>query len=134
MLLDKLVIAGLLGGAGLYINARMERRKVTDGLRKAVAKERVKAYQELWTISIQPVDETTRSSVLAAMENWYARGGALFLPLEAAKAFFQAKRLLIAEGRVDEGRLALSRLRTELKYDCGIYTRSEAETQIPQTA
>jgi len=135
VVVDKLLIGGILGAAALYVSSRLERRKAADELKKAFAADRAKAYQGLWAASITPVDEPSRSAVAESLRKWYAEGGALFLSLTASREFFRAKKALHdPDTRLDLAKAALSRLRTELKHDCGSYSRQEAETQIIEAA
>jgi len=130
-IIDKAIIGVLLLIAGYLLNAALERRKAGDELKKAIALERVNAYRELWKISIRPFDATTRPAMATAFRDWYSAGGALFLSFNAASSYFQVQKML-TDAKVGEEatRAELSRLRTELKHDCGTYERREADTQI----
>ena len=132
-LLDKLLIGGLLLFAGFLLNVILEKRKANDELKKAVALERVKAYQVLWAISIKSVDQAAKSERRQDFGKWYNEGGALFLSFNAARRFFEATKLLRDDhDNVREIQSVLSLLRTKLKHDCGTYGRKEADSQIPE--
>ena len=132
-LVDTLLSGALLLIAGFLLNAALERRKASDELKKAVALERVNAYRELWKLSIKQLDGTSRQELRNEFAKWYGEGGALFLSFNAARHFFKAKKMLADDStNASEIRSVLSRLRTELKHDCGTYGRKEADTRIPE--
>lgn len=131
VVLDKAIIGALLLLAGFLLNSALERRKAGDELKKAIALERVSAYRELWKLSIRPVAGTGRPELSTAFDDWYGAGGALFLSFNAASSYFQVKQMLVDATVGDDAiRAELSRLRTELKHDCGTYARREADRQI----
>jgi hypothetical protein len=131
-LIDKALIGLLLLAAGHLLNSAVERRKASEELKKAIALERVAVYRQLWQITSRPLDAVSREEIITAFEGWYDAGGALFLSLNAAYRYFQALRMLRDKNTGEKPiRAELSWLRTELKHDCGIYGRNEADTQIP---
>jgi hypothetical protein len=129
VVIDKALIGGLLALAAALYAWHSDRKKAHEELVRSAAASRVAAYTELWKITLSPMSDRTARSYEA--EEWYRSGGALFLSLNAAEPFFALRSGLASDDASQERLESLaSQLRTELKHDCGTYSRSQAETQI----
>jgi hypothetical protein len=128
--------AGFLAGfaAQWFLQARRSR----DEMVRALASERAAAVRALWAITTLPGDiaaldpaaevpVAARQRLNGSIVEWYtAGGGALYLSWDATQRVFE----LLDTLRSDEPRKSqleerISALRTRLKHDCGIYTKSE---------
>lgn len=74
----------------------------------------------------------TEASVDQQLGRWYYKaGGAMYLTWQAADLLFRAWDQLRDPAKLPLARFrAFSRLRTQLKVDCGIYDEAEAEGQL----
>ena len=133
ILIDKALIGALIAVGGAAFAWYSDRTKAREELAKSVAPARVEAYRELWKISLRPMRD--RAARREELEAWYDDGGALFLSLRAAEPFFRLRNGLRDDRMDTDGlRQIASSLRTELKHDCGTYSRREAETKIVSAA
>jgi hypothetical protein len=138
--LDKGLLALVVVAAGYYFNALLQRRTARDELLTAIADSRVEAYRALWRLTEQ-VKFAERGAITAEerrkldddlVQWYYLNAGAMFLSWEAARRFTEARAALWNDqNSSDAVRQAFSLLRTELKYDCGVYSAQDKDKQLP---
>ena len=121
------------------INLSLEQRKTRNQFLIALSSERVAAYRDLWrqteAVSFRKGGEIAadiRKSLDEEIKKWYYRNaGAMFLSFQTARCFFEAWATLTRPNCSDkEVRHAFSRLRTQLKYDCGVYHRRDCWRKV----
>ena len=136
----KLVLLPAIGFlAGFAAKWFLQERKSRDELVRALAEQRAASLCKLWEITTLPVDiallaanESVPSGVREQLDrsilDWYTRqAGALFLSWQATQRLFGLLDLLRTEAaQKAELESAVSSLRSQLKLDCGDYSRSEA--------
>jgi hypothetical protein len=144
-LIDKGALALLILIVGFGLNWYLERRRARAGLQEALAAERAKSYGSLWAL----MDELGLNYNLAAadsepltferrgysdwkLDDWYfAEHGAMYLSHQTTKLFFVAKYDLMNDSLDnDDVEKSFSKLRTQMKRDCGIYTSREAKRTV----
>lgn len=138
--LDKGLLALVVVAAGYSFHALLQRRKARDALLTANAGSRVEAYRALWRLTEQ-VKFADRGAITAEEQRkldddlvqwYYLNAGAMFLSWEAARRFTEARAALWHEQNASDAvRQAFSLLRTELKYDCGVYSAQDKDKQLP---
>jgi hypothetical protein len=140
-LIDKGLLALLAGIGGFLLNWLLQKKKSRDEILHELTSSRVKAYKRLWAISGKLItsrkDEIppdVRLQIDQELIEWYyEKGGAMFLSWRATERFLGAVDILRnAKSSSGDIRTAFSRLRTELKRDCGIYSAFESKRVIPQ--
>lgn len=133
-LVDKGLLALVVAAVGHYLNTLLQKHRARDEFLVAIAASRVEAYKELWKLTeqLKIADiEKVRQKLETDLEDWYYdNAGALFLSFNAADKFFRAKESLDNQN-IGDVKKAFSSLRTELKYDCGIYSSQEKSKQLP---
>ena len=129
--------------AGIAAQWMLQDRKAHDEIVRALAEKRATALCRLWditTLSVEmtsvandsPVPVVQSEQIDRGIVAWYTKeAGALFLSWDATRLLFELLDALRNEGtrRADLER-SVSALRTRLKRDCGIYSRSEAGRPI----
>lgn len=134
------------GGAfafGFLAQFLLQKSKSRDELVRALAEERAIALQLLWKITTLPeeitkleqfveIPSTVRQRLNDEIINWYTtQGGALYLSWRATQLLFDLLDALRSE---DANRSGLednvSRLRTQIEVDCGIYSLGESRRKL----
>jgi hypothetical protein len=138
-LLDKGLLALIVVLATYGLNSLLEQQRAKAGLEQALASDRAAAYGQLWSktdrlaVSKQaPLSFDARTAIFEELTAWYYdEHGALYLSHAATSQFLSARRQL-KDRNIDDKTLrdSFSTLRTQLKADCGIYTRREAEVEV----
>jgi hypothetical protein len=136
---DKAVLAILALVAGYWLNRKIEQFKGELELRRSIAADRAKAYRDLWKLTQtlggtgkrQPIDPAARKSFSKELYAWYwDQGNALYLS-HAASALLMQSWPMLKEGVPDEAvRQHFSKLRTQLKIDCGVISEKEAKQGV----
>lgn len=137
----------LLPGVGFLVGFAaqwfLQERKSRDELVRALADQRAASLRKLWEITTLPAKVTalegsmvTPSEVRERLDksilDWYTKqAGALFLSWNATQLLFRLLDLLRSEQTTKEQlESAVSALRSQLKLDCGVYSRSEAKRNL----
>jgi hypothetical protein len=118
---------------------QLQKQTARDEFVTAISESRVEAYVELWkftervkyaTKEVIPKDR--RKELFHHLVKWYYEdAGAMFLSFNATARFNEARQKLCNSSSSDEEvREAFSSLRTELKFDCGIYSLDEKDKQL----
>jgi AcrR family transcriptional regulator len=142
--LAKLVLLPAIGFlAGFAAQWFLQERRSRDELVRALAEQRAATLCKLWEITTLPVEvtalgasEPTPSDVREQLDrsvlDWYTRqAGALFLSWPSTQLLFRLLDLLRTEPAHKAAlELAVSSLRSQLKLDCGVYSRSEARRPL----
>jgi hypothetical protein len=140
----KLVLLPAVGFlAGFAAQWLLQERKSRDELVRALAEQRAAALCKLWEITTLPAEVTAldakantpseiRERLDRSIREWYTKdAGALYLSWTSTQLLFRLLDLLRSEqARKAELESAVSSLRSRLKLDCGIYSRSEARRQL----
>lgn len=130
----------LVGGGvlGFWLKWILEKRKARYALVTEIAGERVSEYVNLWRITQRAAfgtkdSELDRKQLDDDLFDWYYRNaGAMYLSVKAAKRLAGARLALQKrDSELKEIRRRFSRLRTQLKYDCGVYTMLDKVRKIP---
>lgn len=131
--------------AGFVTKFYLQDRKSRDELLRALAPDRAAAFQALWQKIALPeeirglarTDDVPKEYLQTLNEellHWYHdHAHALFLSWKSTKCLFLVFDLIRDEKAVTKGVLdrRLSKVRTSLKRDCGIYTSWNAWRQLP---
>lgn len=137
----------LLPGAGFLVGFAaqwfLQERKSRDELVRALADQRAASLCKLWEITTLPAEVTvledgvvTPSEVRELLDrsvlDWYTKqAGALFLSWNSTQLLFRLLDLLRSEQATKKQlESAVSSLRSQLKLDCGVYSRSEAKRDL----
>lgn len=141
-LVDNLLIGVLVLIIGYWLKQRLETFKNNLSLQTALAPKRTEAYETLWhkTKDLTPrkladLDlDVAKSSCIKDLRNWYYNeGNAMYLSLDSADLLLRGLTLLEHnEVTAKQIKNHFSSLRTQLKIDLGIYTKSDAQVQIPR--
>jgi hypothetical protein len=121
----------------------LQERKSRDELVRALADQRAASLCKLWEITTLPAEVTALEASMAtpsevrerldkSVLDWYTKqAGALFLSWNATQLLFRLLDLLRSEKATKEQlESAVSSLRSQLKLDCGVYSRSEAQRYL----
>ena len=135
---DKLLIGVVLLIGGLWLNERLEVLKGQIGLQNALAQARAEAFGCLWKAtqpltprgSELPTSEICKGTFAEIRKWYYSEAGAMHLSFAATD---ECLGLLSALERQDcaASKAHASALRTQLKLDIGVYTKSQARTRLP---
>jgi hypothetical protein len=144
--LKLLIVPVVIAGGGIWFNRQLQREKSRDELLNAITKSRVEAYTELWAICKQVrfakkedvITKEHRKKFDCQLDEWYwDRGNAMFLSWTASRRLMEARnRLRIIKDKTDSKKetedikKVFSKLRTELKYDCGVISSKEIPKNI----
>lgn len=137
----------LLPGVGFLVGFAaqwfLQERKSRDELVRALADQRAASLCKLWEITTLPAEVTaledsmvTPSEVRELLDrsvlDWYTRqAGALFLSWNSTQLLFRLLDLIRSEQATKKQlESAVSSLRSQLKLDCGVYSRSEAKRDL----
>jgi hypothetical protein len=135
----KLILLPVIGFlAGFAAQWLLQARKSRDELLRALAEPRAAALCKLWELTTLPneiarltddaeIPRQARESLDCAIVDWYTKqAGALYLSWPATQILFRLlDRLRTGESHKTQVEAAVSGLRSQLKYDCGIYSASE---------
>lgn len=142
--LAKLVLLPAIGFlAGFAAQWLLQARKSRDELVRALAPQRAVALCKLWELTTLP-DEITRltdaeeipkharENLDSAIVDWYTKqAGALYLSWPATRIVFRLlDALRTRESHKSQVEAAVSALRSQLKYDCGIYSATELRRKL----
>jgi hypothetical protein len=137
----------LLPGVGFLVGFAaqwfLQERKSRDELVRALADQRAASLCKLWEITTLPAEVTaledsmvTPSEVRERLDrsvlDWYTKqAGALFLSWNSTQLLFRLLDLMRSEQATKKQlESAVSSLRSQLKLDCGVYSRSEAKRDL----
>ena len=140
----KLVLLPSLGFVcGFAAQWLLQERKSRDELVRALAEQRATALCKLWELTTLPPELNTinspalvpaplREQLDRAILAWYTKqAGALYLSWSSTQLLFRMLDLLRSDETHKQALEAtVSSLRSRLKLDCGIYTRSESGRQL----
>lgn len=140
----KLVLLPAIGFlAGFAAQWLLQARKSRDELLGALAEPRAAALCKLWELTTLPneisqltddaeIPGQARESLDSAIVDWYTKqAGALYLSWPATQILFRLlDSLRTSESRKSQVEAAVSALRSQLKYDCGIYSASELRRKL----
>jgi hypothetical protein len=140
----KLVVLPVIGFmAGFAAQWLLQKRKSRDELLRALAEPRAAALCKLWELTTLPSEITrltddaelpheVRASLDSAIVGWYTKqAGALYLSWPATQIVFRLLDCLRArESHKSQVEAAVSALRSQLKYDCGIYSASDLRRKL----
>jgi hypothetical protein len=136
-IVDKLLIGVVLLIAGLWLNERLEKLKGQIGLQNVMVQKRALAFGSLWELT-QPLtprgDEfPTEDDCKGAFEHirrwYYSEAGAMHLSFEATSQCLMLLKALEKRESAN-AKTHASGLRTQLKVDIGVYTKSQARTSF----
>jgi len=142
--LAELVLLPAIGFlAGFAAQWLLQTRKSRDELLRALAEPRATALCKLWEHTTLP-DEIARLTddaeipreacerLDSAIVDWYTKqAGALYLSWPATQILFRLlDSLRTSETHKSQVEAAVSALRSQLKYDCGIYSASELRRKL----
>ena len=140
----KLVLLPVFGFlAGFAAQWLLQARKSRDELLRALAEPRAAALCKLWELTTLPneiarlsdnaeIPRQARESLDSAIVDWYTKqAGALYLSWPANQILFRLlDSLRTSESHKTQVEAAVSGLRSQLKYDCGIYSVSELRRKL----
>ena len=140
----KLVLLSSIGFlAGFAAQWLLQARKSRDELLRALAEPRAAALCKLWELTTLPneiarltdnaeLPRQARESLDSAIVDWYTKqAGALYLSWPATQILFRLlDSLRTSESHKTQVEVAVSALRSQLKYDCGIYSPSELRRKL----
>lgn len=130
----------LLLGAFLF-NLILQKHKLRAEAANKIASERANAYRELWKglaavrpIGSQDVTEEDARKLETFLVNWYHKEAfALYMSWGTARRYMLARRAL-DKRPIDSHQIrkSISRLGTQVKVDCGIYSNLQALLPLPK--
>ena len=140
----KLVLLPAIGFvAGFAAQWFLQARKSRDELVRALAEQRAAALCRLWEITTLPADIVdldaqdlvpmdARRRLDGSVIDWYTtQAGALFLSWTSTQLLFRLLDSLRNDATCKADlESAVADLRSRLKLDCGIYSRSEANRHL----
>ena len=140
----KLILLPAIGFlAGFAAQWLLQARKSRDELLRALAEPRAAALCKLWELTTLPneitrltedaeVPRRVRASLDSAIVDWYTKqAGALYLSWPATQIVFRLlDSLRTIASRKSQIEAAVSALRSQLKYDCGIYSAPELRRKL----
>jgi hypothetical protein len=140
----KLILLPAIGFlAGFAAQWLLQARKSRDELLRALAEPRAAALCKLWELTTLPneitrltedaeVPRRVRASLDSAIVDWYTKqAGALYLSWPATQIVFRLlDSLRTIASHKSQIEAAVSALRSQLKYDCGIYSASELRRKL----
>ena len=129
--------------AGFAAQWLLQARKSRDELLGALAEQRAATLCKLWELTTLPNEITrlaadaqipgqARENLDSAIVDWYTKqAGALYLSWPATQILFRLlDSLRTSETHKSQVEAAVSALRSQLKYDCGIYSASELRRKL----
>ena len=142
--LAKLILLPAIGFlAGFVAQWLLQVRKSRDELLRALAEPRAVALCKLWELTTLPneiahltddaeIPRQACESLDSAIVDWYTKqAGALYLSWPATQILFRLlDRLRTSETHKSQVEAAVSALRSQLNYDCGIYSASELRRKL----
>jgi hypothetical protein len=142
--LAKLVLLPAIGFlAGFAAQWLLQTRKSRDELLRALAEPRAAALCKLWELTTLPNEITrlpddaeiprqARENLDSAIVDWYTKqAGALYLSWPATQIVFRLlDSLRTSTSHKSQVEAVVSALRSQLKYDCGIYSASELRRKL----
>ena len=138
--LEKGLLAFVLVVIGFLFNWILQSAKSRSEMANKLAVDRASAYKSLWKTlaSIRPginedVSPDKVSEIEKALIKWYHdEANALYMSRGTSKQYMLTRRSL-CEKPIDSKKIRrrISRLRTQLKIDCGIYTDFEGILPLP---
>ena len=140
ILLEKGLLAGIAVLIGFVFNWVLQSAKLRSEMVKELAVERANAYKALWKTlaAIRPgIDEEISPELVnkieAALVKWYHdEANALYMSWGTSRQYMLARRWLSRQPiNSKKIRQRISRLRTQLKADCGIYSDIEKLLPLP---
>lgn len=140
----KLVLLPAIGFlAGFGAQWLLQARKSRDELLGALAEPRATALCKLWELTTLPSEITrlsedaevprrVRARLDSAIVEWYTKqAGALYLSWPATQIVFRLlDSLRTVTSPKSQIEAAVSALRSQLKYDCGIYSASQLRRKL----
>ena len=137
----KLIVFPAIGfAAGFLTKWFLQAKKSRDELLRELSPKRVEKLSDLWELTTPfakcPQEQTKlgrRIELDAKFREWYFNNsGAMFLSWKGTKRYFKAiDTLRDVKSSPKQLKDMFSLLRTELKHDCGIYTRWNCLRQLP---
>jgi hypothetical protein len=129
--------------AGIAAQWALQDRKSRDELTRALAPRRAEVLCRLWTVTTLPTEVASTplespipvadaQTVDRTIVDWYTKeAGALYLSHDATRLVFALlDTLRNRSAKHADLETAVTRLRTQLKRDCGIYSRSESRRSL----
>ncbi len=140
ILLEKGILAVILVFIGFALKWILQTYKLKGDTISALSKDRGEAYQKLWKdlAAMRPgenekLSESDVKDLKSLLIEWYHHdAGAMYMSWSTAKQYMLLRRTL-DERPIDDKKIrsSVSRLRTKLKVDCGIYSKLDAMLPLP---
>jgi hypothetical protein len=139
-ILKYVIIPAITFAAGLFSKWFLQSQKARDDTLRALAPERARALAALWRLttpfalgSSAQLDKDQRRTADINFRKWYYDdAGQLLLSWRTTKHYLLAIDALRDTSASDEAlRHMFSRLRTQLKRDCGIYSWWNSWRKLP---
>ena len=140
ILLEKGLLAGILVAVGFLFNWILQSARLRKEMANQLAADRAAAYRDLWKklASIRPgIEKDILPEEVEVIEKvlveWYHdEANALYMSWGTAKKYMLARRWLGKKPiNSKQIRRRISRLRTQLKIDCGIYSEIQGRLPLP---
>jgi hypothetical protein len=140
----KLILLPAIGFlAGFAAQWLLQARKSRDELLRTLAEPRAAALCKLWELTTLPdeiarltdnaeIPRQARERLDVSIVDWYTKqAGALYLSWPATQIVFRLLDSLRANAsHKSQIEASVSALRSQLKYDCGIYSASELRRKL----
>ena len=138
-ILQYVVIPAATFAAGLFSKWFLQTQKARDNTLRALAPERARAFITLTSLTgpfapyAQLNKDQRRTADINFRKWYYDNGGSLFLSWRSAKRYLLAIDALRDPDSSDKTlERVFSRLRSQLRRDCGIYSWWNAWRQLPR--
>lgn len=136
-IVDKLLIGVLLAIVGYWMSEALERIKGRIALQNSLAPLRAAAYAKLWAQTqsltprgeVDPSPEDCKRSYLQLRAWYYSENGAFYLSHSSTKLFLELLTEL-ENSAPKSSKICASTLRTQMKFDLGIYTKKDSQTSV----
>lgn len=141
ILFEKGLLALVVLFAGFLFNWILQKHKLQREAANQIASDRSNAYLELWKAlaAIRPrsdevISEEKRDEIEKVLVDWYHKEAfALYMSWGTARKYMLLRKALeVQPTNSDKIRKRVSKLRTQLKVDCGIYSGLEAILPLPK--
>jgi hypothetical protein len=141
ILFEKGLLALVVLFAGFLFNWILQTYKLKREAANQIASDRSKAYLELWKAlaAIRPrsdevISKEKKDEIEKVLVDWYhTEAFALYMSWGTARKYMLLRKALDEKPiNSDKVRKRVSRLRTQLKVDCGIYSGLEAILPLPK--
>jgi len=141
ILFEKGLLALVVLFAGFLLNWILQKNKLRREAANEIAYDRSQAYLDLWKAlaAIRPrsdeiITHEKKDEIEFAIVDWYHKEAfALYMSWGTARRYMLLRKALQEQHiNSDKIRKRVSKLRTQLKVDCGIYSGLEAILPLPK--